>query len=187
MAYVIAAPEMMASAATDLATIGSNVSAAQMAAAARTVAVLPAAADEVSASIAHLFSQHAQGYQAQAAQAAAFNDQFAQHLTAGAFSYSGIDAANTALLQPLTAGSASIGSAIGAVPGQLFNLFTTTAGQLLNDFTGFIRNIVGDIFISAALLYIAVFLLVLFYFPNLLPFFPNPFQGITLPPGFIPF
>jgi PE family len=76
MAYVIASPEMMASAATDLATIGSNVSAAQMAAAARTVAVLPAAADEVSASIAHLFSQHAQGYQAQAAQAAAFNDQF---------------------------------------------------------------------------------------------------------------
>ena len=44
MSYVIAAPEMMTSAAADLATIGSNVSAAHMAAAARTVAVIPAAA-----------------------------------------------------------------------------------------------------------------------------------------------
>jgi hypothetical protein len=34
-----------------------------MVAAAPTVAVVPAAADEVSASIAHLFSQHAAGYQ----------------------------------------------------------------------------------------------------------------------------
>jgi hypothetical protein len=41
MSYVIAAPEIMTSAATDLATIGSNVSAAHMVAAARTVAVLP--------------------------------------------------------------------------------------------------------------------------------------------------
>jgi hypothetical protein len=64
MAYVITAPEMMASAATDVATIGSNVSAAHTSAAASTLAVLPAAADEVSASIAQLFSQHAADYQA---------------------------------------------------------------------------------------------------------------------------
>jgi hypothetical protein len=99
MAYVIAAPEMMASAATDVATIGSNVSAAHMAAAAPTLALIPAAADEVSAGIAQLFSQHAQGYQAQAAQAAAFQEPFVQHLTAGAFSYAGIDAALASLLQ----------------------------------------------------------------------------------------
>jgi len=60
MSYAIAAPEMMTSAAADLAAIGSNFSAAQFAAATATVAVLPTAADEVSASIAHLFSQHAQ-------------------------------------------------------------------------------------------------------------------------------
>jgi hypothetical protein len=41
MSYVIAAPEMMTSAATDLATIGSNLSAAHIAAAAPTLAVLP--------------------------------------------------------------------------------------------------------------------------------------------------
>jgi hypothetical protein len=50
---------MMTSAATDLATIGSNVNAAHMVAAARTTSVIPAAADEVSAGIAQLVSQHA--------------------------------------------------------------------------------------------------------------------------------
>jgi hypothetical protein len=89
----------MTSAAADLASIGSNVSAAHMVAAAPTVAVLPAAADEVSASIAHLFSQHAANYQALAAQAAAFNDQFVQRLSAGAFSYASIENAITSFLQ----------------------------------------------------------------------------------------
>jgi hypothetical protein len=97
MSYVIAAPEMMTSAATDLATIGSNVSAAHLAAAARTVAVLPAAADEVSASIAHLFSQHAASYQALAGQASAFQEQFVQHLTAGAVSYANTEAFNVTI------------------------------------------------------------------------------------------
>jgi hypothetical protein len=97
MSYVIAAPEMMTSAAADLATIGSNVSAAHMAAAARTVAVIPAAADEVSAGIAHLFSQHAQSYQALAGKAAAFQEQFVQNLTAGAVSYANTEAFNVTI------------------------------------------------------------------------------------------
>jgi PE family len=99
MSYVIATPEMMTSAATDLAAIGANVSAAHMVAAAPTVAVIPAAADEVSAGVAQLFSQHAANYQALAGQAAAFQQQFVQHLTAGAFSYAGIEAALASLLQ----------------------------------------------------------------------------------------
>jgi hypothetical protein len=103
MSYVIAAPEMMATAATDLAGIGSALSEAHAAAAAPTVALVPAAADEVSASIAQLFSQHAASYQAMAGQAAAFNDQFATTLKAGAFSYTSIEAAITRFLQFLTA------------------------------------------------------------------------------------
>jgi hypothetical protein len=103
MSYVIADPEIMTSAASDLAAIGSNVDAAHMVAAARTTSVIPAAADEVSASIAHLFSQHAANYQAMAAQAAAFNDQFVQHLAAGAFSYTDVEAAIAAFLQNLPA------------------------------------------------------------------------------------
>jgi len=66
---------MLAAAAADLATIDSSLSAAHTAAAAPTFALVPAAADEVSASIAHLFSQHAEDYQALAGQAAAFHEQ----------------------------------------------------------------------------------------------------------------
>jgi hypothetical protein len=99
MAYVVADPEMMTAAASDLAGIGSNLNAAHMVAAARTNSVIPAAADEVSASIAHLFSQQAANYQALAAQAAAFHDQFAHNLATGAFSYASIENAITSFLQ----------------------------------------------------------------------------------------
>jgi len=103
MSSVIATPDLIATAATDLAAIGSTVSAAHMTAAARTVAVIPAAADEVSAGIAHVFSAHAQDYQGLAGQAAAFHEQFVQHLTASAGSYASTEAANAALLQPAAA------------------------------------------------------------------------------------
>jgi hypothetical protein len=62
----------------------------------------------VSASIAHLFSQHAANYQAVAAQAVAFSDQFVQHLKTGAGSYAGAEAAAAASLQPLTAPAATL-------------------------------------------------------------------------------
>jgi len=122
MSFVIAAPEMMTAAATDLATIGSNVSAAHMAAAAPTVAVIPAAADEVSASIAHLFSAHAQEYQALAAQAAAFNDQFVQHLTAGAFSYAGIEAALASFLQDVNVNAEQVLNLLSFHPSPFLQL-----------------------------------------------------------------
>jgi len=100
MSYVIAAPEMMTATATDLATIGSNLSAAHMAAA-PTVAVVPAAADEVSASIAHLFSQYGGGFQALAGKASVFHDQFVHNLKASAGAYTSAEATNAALLPPL--------------------------------------------------------------------------------------
>jgi hypothetical protein len=96
MSFVIAAPEMMTAAATDLATIGSALTAAKAAAAAPTTGVLAAAEDEVSAAIAAVFSAHGQGFQALAAQAAAFHEQFVQALTAGAGSYVSAEAANVA-------------------------------------------------------------------------------------------
>jgi hypothetical protein len=139
MAYVIAAPEMMAAAATDVATIGSNVSAAHMAAAAPTVAVIPAAADEVSAAVAQLFSQHAQGYQALAGQAAAFHDQFVQHLTTSAGSYVATEAANASLLQPLDAIVGSFTSTIAALQGQIHNLLIN-ANAILGAFLFFVTT-----------------------------------------------
>jgi hypothetical protein len=132
MSYVMATPEMMAAAATDVAAVGSTLSAAHMAAAAPTVAVMPAAADEVSAGIAQVFSRAAQEYQRLAGQAAAFNQKFVQHLTAGAGSYAAAEAANAAVLQPLTASAGSAASAISALPGQILNTLNSALGQLLN-------------------------------------------------------
>jgi hypothetical protein len=87
-----AEPEMMTTAATDLATIGSDLHAAHTAAAIPTVSLIPAAADEVSAAIASVFSGHGQGFQALAAQASVFHGQFVQNLKAGAGAYSAAEA-----------------------------------------------------------------------------------------------
>jgi hypothetical protein len=123
MSYVIAAPEMMASAATDLATIGSNLSAVHTAAAASGAGLIPAAADEVSTGIAHLFSQHAMDFQAAAAQAAVFHEQFTQHLTAGASSYAGIEAVIARLLQSAGQSLQSLLPSPGSFWGGLLTLF----------------------------------------------------------------
>ena len=136
MSYVIAAPEMMTSAASDLAAIGSTVNAAHMVAAARTTSVIPAAADEVSTGIAALFSQHAANYQALASRAAAFNDQFVHNLTAGAFSYASTDAAAAQFLQDIT--EAFLGSpfvrSIAVVIGLITELFTAAPGFITASF-----------------------------------------------------
>jgi hypothetical protein len=71
MSFVIAAPEFVTAAATDLANIGSKLSAADAAAATQTTGVLASAEDEVSAAIGAVFSAHGQAYQALSAQAAA--------------------------------------------------------------------------------------------------------------------
>src|ERR1700757_2057006 len=96
MSFVVAGPGGLGTAATDLANIGSTISAASAAAATQTTGVLAAAEDEVSAAIAAVFSAHGQGFQALGAQAAAFHDQFVQALTAGAGSYASAEAANVA-------------------------------------------------------------------------------------------
>jgi hypothetical protein len=107
MSYVIAAPEMIASAASDVANIGSTLNAANAAAAAPTTGLVAAAGDEVSAAIASLFSAHAQAYQALGAQWAAFHEEFVQNLTAGAGSYVGAEAANAAAFTANPAASAA--------------------------------------------------------------------------------
>jgi hypothetical protein len=147
MSYVTAAPEVIASAATDLAAIGSNLSAAHVAAAAPTLAVPPAAADEVSVSIANFFSRHAAHYQAQAGQAAASQEQFVQQLTASAGSYAAAEAANAALLQPAAASPGSITSAISTIWGDIQNFLNsaiTTLEQILNQLSGFLLPLISQ-------------------------------------------
>jgi triacylglycerol lipase len=140
MSFVIAMPELVSSAATDLSNIGSAVTAAH-AAAAPTTGVLAAAEDEVSAAIAAVFSAHGQGFQALGAQAAAFHAQFVQTLKAGGGAYTVAEAANASPLRTLEqdvlgainapfralTGRALIGNGAGGAMGitQAANMFYT--------------------------------------------------------------
>src|ERR1700758_2233643 len=111
MSFLIATPEMVSAAATDLAALGSTLSTANAAAATATTGVLPAALDEVSGAIAALFGAHGQAYQALGARALTFQEQFVQLLGNGASRYADAEAD---IVQALT--SAAPNSAQALVP-----------------------------------------------------------------------
>ena len=83
MSYVIAAPEMVSAAATDLARIGSTISAANAGAALPTTQLLAAGVDEVSEAVAGLFSGHGQTVSGVERSGGAFHNQFVQALSGG--------------------------------------------------------------------------------------------------------
>jgi hypothetical protein len=64
MSFVIASPDVLASASSDLAGIGSAIKEATSAAAPSTTSVVAAAEDEVSAAVAKLFGSYGQEFQA---------------------------------------------------------------------------------------------------------------------------
>ena len=92
MSLLVAAPQLLADAASDLAGLGLTISTANATAAAPTTGLLPAAADEISTEIATLFSAHGQGFQRLSAQVAAFHEHFVQSLNAGANAYATAEA-----------------------------------------------------------------------------------------------
>jgi hypothetical protein len=96
MSFVTTHPETLAFAAGDLQGIGSAVAAGNMAAAAPTTGVVPAAADAVSALTAAHFAAHGHLYQAIGAQATAIHELFVNTLAASAGSYAACEAANAA-------------------------------------------------------------------------------------------
>jgi hypothetical protein len=96
MSFVTTHPEMLTSAAGALHSIGSAMAAGNMAAAAPTTGVVPAAADEVSALTSAQFASHAEMYQAVSAQAAAIHEMFVNTLGTSAGSYAATEAANAA-------------------------------------------------------------------------------------------
>jgi hypothetical protein len=75
-------PQELASAAQDVANIGTTLEEANTAAALATSTILPAGADEISAAITPLFNNHSISYQALAAQGQAFHQRFTQLLGA---------------------------------------------------------------------------------------------------------
>jgi hypothetical protein len=96
MSFVTTQPELLAAAAGNLGGIGSVMTAGNMAAAAPTTGVIPAAADAVSALTAAQFAAHAEMYQAVSSQAAAIHELFVNTLGVSAGSYAATEAANAA-------------------------------------------------------------------------------------------
>ncbi|OSC36597.1 hypothetical protein B8W66_22635, partial [Mycobacterium decipiens] len=101
MSFVIAVPEAVAAAASDLANLGSAIGAANAAAALPTTGLAAAGADEVSAAVAALFGAYAQGYQSLGAQMSVFHSQFVHSLTAGVGAYAAAEAAGASAMQDL--------------------------------------------------------------------------------------
>lgn len=94
MSFVTTQPEMLSAAAGNLQGIGTGLAAQNVAAAGPTTAVVPAAADEVSALTAAQFAAHAQLYQAVSSQAAVVHEMFVNTLSVSAGSYAATEAAN---------------------------------------------------------------------------------------------
>jgi hypothetical protein len=110
MSSVLVVPDMLETAAADVSRIGSAVTAGNLAAAVPTTGLAAAGADEVSAAIAVLFGAHAQEFQAAAAQATTYYEQFVRTLSAAAASYAATEATIATSLQ----GSPLLGSAANA-------------------------------------------------------------------------
>ena len=96
MSFVTAQPDALATAAANLESIGSALSAHSAAAAGPTTGLVPAAADEVSALTAAQFGAHGATYQAVSAQAAATQRMFAGVLASSSGAYAATEAANAA-------------------------------------------------------------------------------------------
>ncbi|WP_139837165.1 PE family protein [Mycobacterium szulgai] len=108
MSFVVTTPEWMQSAAQELTAIRSALIDAATSAAAPTVSVAPAGADEVSGALAAMFGNLGQEYQAVSAQAQAFHAEFVKVLDASAQVYLGTETANSVSAPSAASGATSL-------------------------------------------------------------------------------
>jgi PE family len=141
MSFVIAATDFVEAAAHDLAGLGSSIGQATTVAAAPTTGIAAAGADEVSSMIAALFGSHGSEFQAIAARAATFHEQFVNMLSSGANSYLTTEVANagqtlanavSAPAQSLFSGGGSLGAAAQQVSSAVTALEHGGAASLLS-------------------------------------------------------
>jgi hypothetical protein len=151
MSFLFAAPEALTAAASDLAGIGSTLGTANEAVAAPTTGVLASAADDVSAQVAALLSEHGLGYQQLSAQMAQFHEKFVQTLNAGVSAYTAAEAnaaqtltnaveAPAAALSGNPVGAGIAGGAGGAVSNAVGRIESAVAGP---NFPGAVAGLLG--------------------------------------------
>lgn len=94
MSFVVAVNDVLVQAAGEVASIGQTLGVARWAVAGTTTGIVPAAGDEVSTSIAALFSDYGRELQRIGGQVAVFEEQFVGLLAAAATAYGGAEAVN---------------------------------------------------------------------------------------------
>ncbi|ORV01043.1 hypothetical protein AWB93_07995 [Mycobacterium bohemicum] len=140
MSFVIATPELVESAATNLAGIRSSLAEAAANAAGPTTGIATAAQDEVSVAIASMFGNFGQQFQAVSAQAQSFHQQFVSLMNAGAGAYASAETANAA--QTMLGGAldggvlGSVGQAAGNVGAELNGAVAALGNGGLGGFVG---------------------------------------------------
>jgi hypothetical protein len=118
MNYVFTQPDSLVAATAEMQGIGAVIKDATAAAADPTTKLMTMAADEVSAAVTSLFSEHAQLYQELSNQAAVFHDEFVRSLSAAANAYASAEGANTALArQAVSAAAAPVADTVALVMG----------------------------------------------------------------------
>jgi len=123
MSFLTTQPEELAAAAGKLDTVGAAMDAQNVAAAAPTTGVIPAAADEVSALQASLFTAYGTLYQQVSAEAAATYQMFVNTLQISAGTYADAEAANSAAAaSPLSTITGLLGAAPNPVPPWISDL-----------------------------------------------------------------
>lgn len=124
MSFLTTQPEALAYAAGKLQTLGSAMAAESAAVAAPTTGLAPAAADEVSALQAAIFSAYGDLYQSVNTQAATIHQQFVNTLSTSAGSYATTEAANSAATAlPFASSGPSAAAATPVVPAGLSSGF----------------------------------------------------------------
>ena len=117
MTSLLTEPQLITTAAANVAEIRSAIGAAKSAAAGPTTGMAAAAADEVSAATAKLFGAYAQEYQSVLAQAGVFHEEFAAALASAGNAYKAAEAGNaSALSGALGQLTSPIQSLLGGAP-----------------------------------------------------------------------
>ncbi len=129
MSHLVTQPQLMTAAAEDLVGIQTSIAEASIAVGGRTTGLAAAAAEEVSAAIADVFSVFGEDYQAFARQVEAYHNAFVQTLTASANAYGHAEADAQALLSGSTAASGGAPSAQATLQGTTFGWMIGGSGN----------------------------------------------------------
>lgn len=145
MSFLTTIPEELLAAAAQLEGIGNSLTTQNAGAAAPTTAIAPAAADQVSALQAGIFSAYGGLYQQIAEEAQAMQQQFVSTLGLASGTYSQTEAANVAATTPAQDFANGLAALFGGPVGSTNGEPTSLSGNLANEF-----NIGGGNWSSAA-------------------------------------